>query len=125
VVHALRKIHAALVPGGLLLDAQPLSAEPAVTAGARDIGTVDMREWADLIATIDERVNQTVRDGLWSHASEQRYMVTDSFESGRQLVDTVSDWAGARVPSALAQQLADAGPAQLHQEVRLRVLRAT
>jgi hypothetical protein len=124
VVDALRTIHAALVPQGLLVDTQPLSAQPAVTVSGSEVGRLDMVEWAGLIASIDQRVEQTVTDGLWSHETEQRFMVTDSFESGQKLVETVSDWGGTRVPSELAQRLAGAGPARLHQDVRLRVLRA-
>jgi hypothetical protein len=124
VVDALRRIHAALVPGGLLIDTQPISGYPPVTAGSNDLGTLDLRDWATLVDAVDERVQQSVHAGLWAPERERHYTVSDSFGSGTELVEVVTGWQGARVPAELAQQLAAVGPAQLHQEVRLRVMRA-
>jgi hypothetical protein len=124
VVDALRRIHALLVPNGLLIDTQPVSARPPVTVGGGELGTLDMREWSELIDAVDERVAQSVSDGLWATGSERRFVVSDSFETGQEMVETVKDWQGARVPPELAKRLAaGAAPAQVHQEVRLRVLK--
>jgi hypothetical protein len=125
VVDALRRIHAALVPGGLLIDTQPLSPRPAVEADGGRVGTLDMREWAKLIEAVDARIARTVEDGLWTAEGEQRFFVTDTFASGAELADTVKDWQGTRVAQALRKRLTAAeGPALVHQEVRLQVLRA-
>jgi hypothetical protein len=124
-VHALRRIHAALVTGGVLIDTQPISARPAVETSAGRLGTLDMRDWSAIIKAVDESVAETIDDGLWADEGEHRYVVTDTFGSGDELVDTVKEWQGTRISEALSRRLrAAAGQAYVHQEVRLRVLRA-
>ena len=124
-MNALRRIHAALVTGGLVIDAQPISPRPAVETSAGHIGTLDMRDWARIIAAVDARVTATTESGLWVNEGEHSYVITDTFQSGTELVDTVKTWQGTRTPGALARRLTAAkGPAYVHQDVRLRVLRA-
>jgi hypothetical protein len=125
VVNALRRIHAALVTGGVVIDAQPVSPRPAVETSAGRAGTLDMRGWAKIIEAVDERVAETIDSGLWMDEGEHAYVVTDTFQSGDELIDTVKNWQGTQVPEALARRLSRAkGPAYVHQDIRLRVLRA-
>ena len=125
-MNALRKIHAALVPEGLLVDTQPLSPRPPVKlATGEELGTLDMREWRDTIEAVDRRVNETIRDGLYALEAERRFIVTDADDDGRDFLKWVGDWQGTRIPPALARRLAATrGPVGVHQEVRLRLLRA-
>ena len=124
-MNALERIHASLVAGGLVVDTQPISRRPAVETSGRRIGSLDMRDWWKIIEAVDERVAVTVRDGLWVDDGEHRYVVTDTFESGAELVDTVTDWQGTQVSESLSRQVrAATGNAYVHQEVRMRVLRA-
>ena len=124
-MNALRRIHAALIRDGLLVDTQPVSARPPVQAGSRRLGTLDMREWLKTIEAVDELVARTVDDGLYVIEDEQRFLATDTFESGPELVETVSGWEGTRISSALGERVVAARPpACVHQEVRLRLLRA-
>ena len=124
-MNALRRIHAALVRDGFLVDTQPVSARPPVQAGSRRLGTLDMREWRKTIEAVDELVARTIDDGLYVTVDEHRFLVTDTFESGRELVETVSGWQGTRISRALSERVAAARPPVfVHQEVRLRVLRA-
>jgi len=123
-VNALRKIHAALIRDGLLVDTQPVAARPQVQAGSRLLGTLDMREWLKTIEAVDELVARTVDGGLYVIEHEQRFLVTDTFESGRELVETVSGWQGTRISRTLADRVVAAPPLVcVHQEVRLRLLR--
>jgi hypothetical protein len=125
VVDALRKIHAALIPNGLLVDTQPVSPRPAVSVGSDVIGALNMRNWLRTIDAVDRRVAQTVAAGSWAHAGEDRFIVVDTFENGAELADTVRDWKGTRIARTLTERLLAAqGPAQVHQEVRMRLLRA-
>ena len=122
---ALRKIHAALVPGGLLVDTQPLSARSPVEAAGRRLGSLDMREWAALIAAVDGSFATVLEEGLYSLEDEARYVVTDSFASGAALLEKVSDWRGTRISISLAARIAAVdSPAAVHQQVRMRLLRA-
>ncbi len=84
-----------------------------------------MREWAQTIETIDGRVEQVIGDGLFALEEERRFVVTDGYDDGAEFVAEVREWAGTHIEDACAQRLAqERGPVQLHQEVRLRVLRA-
>jgi hypothetical protein len=124
-VHALRKIHEALVPGGLLVDTQPVSPRPQVETDAGALGTLDMTEWALTIATVDRRIEQTIHDGLFELAAERRFVVTDEYDDGAEFVTVTREWAGTRVDDALAELVgAESQAVRLHQEVRLRLLLA-
>jgi hypothetical protein len=123
-VHALHRIHAALVPSGLVVDTQPVSALPPVEAGGSELGSLDMREWLATIHAVDRLAAETIDRGLFSVEAERRFTVVDTADDGPGLVATVRDWKGTKVPDALAQRIADATPPiSVRQEVRLRLLR--
>jgi hypothetical protein len=119
----LHNIHAALVPDAVLVDTQPISPRPVVAADGTRLGTLDLREWAKTIRAVDERMAETIGTGLYKVEHEERLIVSDTFESGSECLETAREWRGTRVPRALANQLAGAGPVTVEQEVRLRLLR--
>jgi hypothetical protein len=124
-VNALTRIHAALVPGGIVVDTQPVSAAPPVDAHDGRLGTLDMRDWGRTIEAIDGSIRQTVADGLFAHEGERSCVVVDAFDSGDEFVEIVSGWQGTRIPPALAERARAASPpVRVHQDVRLRLLRA-
>ena len=124
-MNALRRIHAVLVPGGLVLDTQPISARPPVTAADGVLGTLDMRAWGTTIEAVYRLVGATIDEGLFVLDAEHRFVVTDSFDEGREFVDAVRGWQGTRVSRALSRRAAvSPPPIRVDQEVRLRVLRA-
>jgi hypothetical protein len=124
-VNALRRLHAALVPGGLVVDTQPISARPPVEADGIELGTLDMRAWRRTVDAVDRLVAETIDVGLFSVESERRFTVADTADDGHGLVDTVRDWQGTTVSDALARRIAEAPPPiSVRQDVRLRVLRA-
>jgi hypothetical protein len=123
-VHALRNIHAALVPGAILVDTQPVSAHPPVNADGTTLGALDMREWLETIEAVDERVAETLAAGLYDLQHEQRFTVVDTFDDAPECLETLSGWRGTRVPAALATRIRNARrPLSVAQEVRLRLLR--
>jgi hypothetical protein len=124
-VHALHKLHEALAPGGMIVDAQPLSPRPPVFSGRgrERLGTIDMREWARTIAAVDEQVARALDDGLFEVTAERRYVVADVFDAGEEFVDVVSEWGGTRIPPRLAARILDAAPpVAVEEDVRLRLL---
>ena len=124
-MNALRKIHRALVPGGLVIDTQPLSAHPPIESASGKLGTLDMSGWARTIATIDGLVEQAIGEGLFDLEHESRYVVTDEYDDGAEFVAVTRDWAGTNVSDALAARVGpEQGRVRLHQDVRLRLLRA-
>jgi hypothetical protein len=109
----------------LVLDSQPISARPPVKAAGRELGTLDMREWSTTIDAVDRLVAETIDDGLFVLEAEHRFVVTDTFDDGREFVEEVSRWQGTRIPRAVTQKAAvSPPPISVDQEVRLRLLRA-
>jgi hypothetical protein len=124
-VNALHRIHDALEPGSHLLDTQPISGHPPIEAADGPLGTLDMSEWAGIIATIDGHIEGAIEAGLFALESERRYVVTDEFPDGADFVAVTRDWVGTRVDDALAERAErEQGPVRVHQDIRLRVLRA-
>jgi hypothetical protein len=124
-VNALRRIHAALVPGGLVVDTQPVSARPSVEAGGVELGTLDMHEWRATIDAVDRLVAETIDDGLFALQAESEFVVTDAFDDGPEMLESVSGWRGTRISDALARRVASARPPiSVHQQVRMQLLRA-
>jgi hypothetical protein len=124
VVNALRRIHAALVPDGLLVDTQPVSAHPPVRCGDRALGTLDMREWAATIDAVDRRTADAVAARLYRLEHEASLTVTDVCDDGPELLRELREWEGTRIPPAVARTLSDVPvTVSVHQEIRLRVYR--
>jgi hypothetical protein len=124
-VHALRRIHAALFPGGLVVDSQPVSPDSRVEAADGGVGSLDMREWRATIDAVDARTAEAIRLGLFSVESEHTITVPDEFDSGDELIQVVGAWRGTRIPPPVAARARDAcPPVRVLQEVRLRILRA-
>jgi hypothetical protein len=84
-VNALRRIHAALVPGGLVVDTQPVSARPSVEAFGVELGTLDMDEWRGTIDAVDRLVAETIDDGFFALQAESELVVTDAFDDGPEM----------------------------------------
>jgi hypothetical protein len=123
VVDALERIHAALDHGGVVVDTQPVSSQPPVVGANGPLGELDMSDWAETIAAVDARIIATVERGLYSVAADRLVVVTDDYDSGAELIAETREWAGTRVPPALARRAeAESGPVRLHQDVRVRVL---
>jgi hypothetical protein len=126
VVNALRNIHAALLPGGLVIDTQPVSAHPPIQSDAGELGTLDMSEWADLIDEIDDRTDEALAEGLFVIEDESRFTVADEYDNGEDCLSYVRNWMGTRIDRDVERRVAaERGPIRLSQEIRLRVLRRT
>jgi hypothetical protein len=125
VVHALHRIHDALEAGGTLIDTQPVSPHPPVSSAGRILGRPDMREWLRTVEEVDALLAQTLQAGLFTLECEERFSVTDCWDSGPECAEMIAGWQGTTLPDALARQIATASPPlTIEQVVRLRVLRA-
>ena len=123
-MHALRNIHAALADDAILVDTQPISACPPVSADGIELGALDMDQWLETINEVDALTTETIAAGLYRLQHEQAFIVTDSFDDGPESLETVSGWRGTHVPAALAARIRNARPpVTVAQEVRLRLLR--
>jgi hypothetical protein len=107
-----------------VVDTQPVSSHPPVEAESRELGTLDMREWGRTIEAIDGRFDAAFHEGLFALDGERSFVVTESFDDATEMLTTVRDWQGARIPAALERRVARArGPIYVHQDIRLRLLR--
>jgi hypothetical protein len=124
VVDALERIHAALDDdGGVVVDTQPVSPRPPVLAKERMLGTLDLREWADMVASTDAEVMKTVDAGRFSVVADRHIVVSDFYDDLAELIDEAAGWAGTTVPRTLTRQVdATSGEVRLDQDVRIRVL---
>jgi hypothetical protein len=123
-VHALRNLHHALVPDGLIVDTQPISAQPRVLADNVELGRLDMREWADTVGAVDERFAVTIAAGLYELQHECTFAVTSTFDDGQDCLTIAGSWRGTSVPPALSRRLAATSDRfDVEQQVRLRLLR--
>jgi hypothetical protein len=110
-VNALTRIHAALVPGGLVIDTQPVSARPPIETESAQLGTLDMREWAQTIETIDREFAQAIGDRLFALAAERRFVVTDGYDDGEEFVAETREWRGTHIdPGSRRSWRKRAGP---------------
>lgn len=124
-MNALHQIHQALIPAGIVIDTQPISARPPVESQSGRLGTLDMREWAQTIATIDTQIEETLRDGHFRLGETLQLVVTDEYEDGSELVEVTRGWAGTRVDEGFARRVGRVrSPVRLHQTIRLRLLHA-
>lgn len=125
VVNALHRLHTALIPGGLLLDMQPVGPAPPVESAGQPLGSLDMREWRGTIDHVAALVDETMAKGLFAELAERRYDILETFDDGKELVDTVREWTGTNISQTLAARVEQAMPPLTIQEsVRLRALRA-
>ncbi len=123
-MRALRNIHSALAPGGLLVDTQPIGPHPRAAADGDEPGMLDMHEWIETIHAVDERVAGTIAAGLFEQTDERTLVVRDTFGDGPSCLEIVGTWRGTRVPPPLAARLAAVGDqVTVDQQVRLRLLR--
>jgi len=123
-VHALRNIHAALAPAGIVVDTQPVSASPPLASEGGELGSLDMHDWLDTIHAVDERFTETIAAGLYELDHESSFVVTDTYDNGPECLNIVSGWRGTRVSRVLSKRLAAAtSRVSVRQEVRLRLLR--
>ena len=84
-----------------------------------------MRDWGRTIEAVDGSIRQTIAGGLFAHEDERSCVVVDEFDSGNEFVEIVGGWQGTRIPPALAERARAASPpVRVHQDVRLRLLRA-
>ena len=123
MVDALTRIHAALVPGGVLLDTQPVGPRLPVTLDGKPIGELEDEEWLEIVAAVDAEIEKVLAAGVFELRHEERYSVVHEFGSGRECLDVVAGWAGTNVPEDVGALL-EGGNARttVEQDTRLRLL---
>jgi hypothetical protein len=124
-VHALRRAHDALGPGGILLDLMPYAPWVPVECSAGEVGKIDAREFARGARETEASLGRTVREGLFALERELRFDVLEHFDSGEALLEIVGDWGRTRIPQRVRSGVERASPPfRVREPVVLRRLRA-
>jgi hypothetical protein len=122
-VHALRKIHEALVPGGVLLDMHPIPPSARAEVDGRSLGEFDDAEFWEIVAATEAPLEATDR---FVCEAEIEFDWLERYDSGAALLEDVNSWEGCRVPRALARSIRKAEPpVDLWERVVLRRFRAS
>jgi len=123
VVDALTRIHTALIPGGVLVDTQPVSLRLPVTLAGRPVGELEDDEWLETVAAVDAEIERALAAGLFESGHEERYPVVHEFDSGDACLEVVGTWGGTHIPAEVAARLEHgSGRATVEHDVRLRLL---
>lgn len=124
MVDALTRIHAALVPGGVLVDTTPVSLRLPVVLDGEPVGELEDDAWLETVASVDAELEKTVAAGLFALQHEERYGIVHEFGAGKECLDVVSSWGGTHVPPQIASRLEhSSAPATVEHDVRLRLFR--
>ena len=109
-MHALRRIHKALVPGGILLDMHPVPPSARAEVGGTSLGSFDDAEFFGIVAGTEGELDQTVREGLFTPETEIQFDWLERYERGEDLLEDVKTWEGCRVPRGVAARIRAADP---------------
>ncbi len=124
-MHALRRIHKALVPEGILLDMHPIPPSTRAEVRGRSLGDFDDSEFMDTVAQTEAALGQTVTEGLFVYETELEFDWLERFDSGEELIEDVESWGDVRIPKDLAARIRSAEPPiDLWERVVLRRFRA-
>jgi SAM-dependent methyltransferase len=118
-VHALRQIHQALVPGGVLLDMHPVPPSTRAEARGESFGEFDDSEFMQLVADAEGVLE---RSGLFTRESELEFDYRERYDDPAQLLEDIDEgWDGCTVPPELEARIREAdGPVDIWERVVLR-----
>lgn len=123
-MHALRQIHQALVPGGVLLDMHPIPPSTRAEVQGRSLGEFDDSEFMEIVANAEADLERT---GLFTRESEVEYDYLERYDDPAEMLEDIrEDWETCRVPPDLEKRILEAeGPVDIWERVVLRRFRVT
>jgi hypothetical protein len=118
-VHALRQIHQALVPEGVLLDMHPIPPSTRVEVRGERLGEFNDAAFMEVVAAAEATIEES---GLFTRESELEFDYLERYDDAAEMVDDIRDgWEGCVIPSELEQQiLATEEPVDIWERVVLR-----
>ncbi len=123
-MNALRNIHQALVPEGILLDMHPIPPATRAEVRGKSLGDFDDAEFQELVRTAEARIRET---RLFEHDTELEFDWLERYDDAEQLlVDIKEDWDGCHVPADVEARIRAAeAPVDIWERVVLRRFRAS
>jgi hypothetical protein len=121
-VHALRQIHQALVPEGVLLDMHPVPPSTRAEVAGQCLGEFDDAEFMRIVANAEAEIE---RSGLFERESEVEFDYLERYDDPAQLLEDIKDgWEGCSIPPDLEARILRArGPVDIWERVVLRRFR--
>jgi SAM-dependent methyltransferase len=121
-VHALRQIHKALAPGGILLDMHPTRPSARAEVGGVSLGDFDDEEFFGIV---DATERPLAESDLFVLEREVEFDYLERWDDGAQLLEDIETWDGCRVPHVVAERVREAEPpVDIWERVVLRRFRA-
>jgi hypothetical protein len=122
-VHALRQIHQALVPGGVLLDMHPVPPSTRAEVRGESLGEFDDAEFMRIVANAEAEIEG---GALFMRESEVEFDYLERYDDPAQLLEDIREgWDGCQIPAELEQRiLAAEEPVDIWERVVLRRFRA-
>jgi hypothetical protein len=118
VVHALRRIDAALVPDGSLVDIHPVPPAEQAEAAGRRLGRLDETEFLALVRATERELAAA---GLFELAAEVEGDVVERFDTLEEFFEIVGEREGVRIPRELERRIrASRPPIDLRERVVFR-----
>jgi hypothetical protein len=118
-VHALRRIHQALVPGGVLLDMHPVPPSTRAEVRGESLGEFDDSEFMEIVAAGEAKIEDS---GLFTRGSELEFDYLERYDDPAQLLEDIREgWDGCRIPAELEKRILEANePVDIWERVVLR-----
>jgi hypothetical protein len=118
-VHALRQIHQAIVPGGILLDMHPIPPSTRAEVDGKSLGEFDDSEFMEIVANAEADLERT---GLFTQTSEIEYDYLERYDDPAELLaDVRENWETCRVPAELERRILNSEePVDIWERVVLR-----
>ena len=118
-MHALRQIHQALVPGGILLDMHPVPPSTRAEVQGMSLGEFDDAEFMQLVADGEAELE---RSGLFAQESQVEFDYLERYDDGAEMLEDIREgWETCRVPSDLEKRIREADrPVDIWERVVLR-----
>ena len=122
-MHALRQIHQALVPGGVLLDMHPVPPSTRAEVRGESLGEFDDAAFMELVAAGEAKIEGS---GLFTRESELEFDYLERYDDPVQMLEDIKEgWEGCRIPPELEQRILEADePVDIWERVVLRRFRA-
>src|SRR2546430_7141784 len=89
---------AALVPGGVLVDTQPVGPRLPVTLDGEPIGELEDDEWLEIVAAVDVEIEKVLAAGGFELRPQEGHSLVHEVRSRRECLDGVAGWGRTKLP---------------------------
>ena len=114
-----------LIPGGLLVDLQPIPPSPSIHARGENLGRLEQSQVWERFGMTEPGVQVAVREGLFELEVELEFYVIERFDSKATLIATINGRDDWNMSEQLAERLEHADPPiDARDRLRLRSFRA-